>query len=145
MAFSDSAGKFWRVDLTSRLGAHSATHQGALACFIFAGLAVLGFFLLGGIAGFTTPDGIAVMIGAGLEFIVATIAGLRLRAGKGAYWGMATAFLATLELIGKVVALSIGGIVIGALVLVYVVNGVRGALALKRGQGFADDAAEAFE
>lgn len=145
MAFSDSAGKFWQVDLTSRLGAHTATHQGALACFIFAGLAVLGFFVLGGSAGFGTPEGIAVMIGAGLEFVVAMIAGLRLRTGKGAYWGMATALLATLELIGKFVALSIGGIVIGGLVLVYLVNGIRGALALKRGQGFADDAAEAFE
>ncbi|MCZ8018696.1 hypothetical protein [Novosphingobium sp.] len=144
MAFSDSAGKFWQVDLTSRLGAHTATHQGALACFIFAGLAVLGFFVLGGSAGFGTPEGIAVMIGAGLEFVVAMIAGLRLRTGKGAYWGMATAVLATLELIGKIVAISIGGIVMGGLVLVYLVNGIRGALALKRGQGFADDDLDVF-
>lgn len=145
MAFNDSGRKFWHVDLTSRLGAHSATHQGALACFIFAGLAVLGFFLLGGAAGYTTPEGIAVMIGAGLEFVVATIAGLRLRSGKGAYWGMATAVLATLELIGKIVALSAVGAMIGALVLLFIVNGVRGALALKRGTGFTDDDLATFD
>ena len=85
------------------------------------------------------------MTGAGLEFVVAMIAGVRLQWGKGAYWGMATAVLAALELIGKIVAQSVIGVLIGGLVLVFIINGVRGALALKRGTGFTDDDLTTFD
>ena len=144
MAFSDENRRFWHIDLTTRAGAKSAAGQGALACFVFCGMAVLGVILFGGMAGYSTPEGIAVMVGAGVEAVVGLIAGLRLRAGKGAYWGIAVAALAALELVGKVVALSIGGVVIVGVILITVVQGIRGALALKNGTSFEDDDIEVF-
>jgi hypothetical protein len=145
VAFSDSSRKFWQVDLSSRAGARGASYQGGLACFIFCAMSVIGFFLLGGMAGYSTPEGLQVMTGAGLEFAVALVAGLRLRAGKGAYWGIAAAAFAALELVGKLVTLSLGGTLIGGLVLLYLVNGIRGAFALKNERGFADDDISVFE
>ncbi len=144
MAFSDPQRRFWRVDLTTRVGALSAAKQGATACFIFAGLAVLGLALLGGMAGYSTTEGMAVMAGAAFESAVAIIAGLRLRSGKGAFWGMAAALLCVLETIGKVLALSAGVVITGVL-LVAIIQGVRGALALRNDKGFEDDEVAVFE
>ena len=144
MAFSDPQRRFWRVDLTTRVGALSAAKQGATACFIFAGLAVLGLALLGGMAGYGTTEGMAVMAGAAFESLIAIIAGLRLRSGKGAFWGMAAALLCVLETIGKVLALSPGVVITGVL-LVAIIQGVRGALALRNDKGFEDDEVAVFE
>lgn len=144
MAFSDENRRFWHIDLTTRAGAKSAAGQGALACFVFVGMAVLGVVVLGGMAGFSTPEGIGVMIGAGLEAVLGLIAGLRLRAGKGAYWAMAVAALAALELVGKLVALSIGGAILVGVILITIIQGIRGALALKNDRGFEDDDVEVF-
>jgi hypothetical protein len=144
MAFGDADRKFWEIDLTTRAGAMGAAHQGSLACFVFCGMAVLGILLLGGTAGFDTLEGISIAIGAGLEFVVALIAGLRLRAGKGAFWTMVVAALAALELAAKVVAISIGGVIITGAVLIMMIQGIRGALALKKGFGFEDDDIEVF-
>ncbi len=144
MAFSDEKRRFWQIDLTTRAGAKSAAYQGALACFIFCGMAVLGLLVFGGLAGISTPQGLSIVAGAGLEAVVGLVAGLRLRSGQGAYWGIAAAVLAALELIGKVVALSIGGLVLTGMVLIITVQGVRGAFALKRAAGFEDDDIEVF-
>ncbi|MCJ2178619.1 hypothetical protein [Novosphingobium album (ex Hu et al. 2023)] len=135
---------FYDIDLTTRAGATGAAKQGGLACFVFAGMGALGVALLGGIAGYTTPEGIGFMFGGGLEAVVGVIAGLRLRAGKGVFWGGYAALLLTAETIGKAVSLSIGGFILSVVVLVIMVNGIRGALALKRGVLFEDDEAEVF-
>lgn len=144
MAYSDGNRRSWEIDLSTRAGAQSAANTGAIACFVFCGMAVLGMILLGGEAGYGTPDGIAVMIGAGLEAVVGLVAGLRLRAGKGAYWGIAVAALAAIELIAKIAALSIMGIVLVGLILIWVVQGIRGAFALKKEPRFEDDDVEVF-
>ncbi len=144
MAFNDEKRRFWHIDLTTRAGAQSAAYQGSIACFIFCGMAVLGLLIFGGLAGISTPQGLSIAIGAGLEIVVGLVAGLRLRSGKGAYWGIAVAALAALELIGKVVALSIGGVVITGLVIIMTVQGVRGAFALKSAAGFEDDDIDVF-
>ena len=144
MAFNDEKRRFWHIDLTTRAGARSAAYQGSIACFIFCGMAVLGLLIFGGLAGISTPQGLSIAIGAGLEIVVGLVAGLRLRSGKGAYWGIAAAALAALELIGKVVALSIGGVVITGLVIIMTVQGVRGAFALKSAAGFEDDDIDVF-
>jgi hypothetical protein len=135
---------FWEIDLTTRAGADTATYQGALASFIFSGQAVLGMVLFGGIAGYSTPEGITAIAGAGLELVIGLIAGFRLKAGKGAYWGLVAATFMVLEMIAKVIVFSPGGLLIGALILVYTVNGIRGAFALKKGVGFEDDDIEVF-
>ena len=142
MAFNDEARRFWHIDLTTRAGARSAAYQGSLACFIFCAMGVLG--LIFGIGMIRSAQGLALAIGAGLEAAVGLIAGLRLRAGKGAYWGIAVAVLSTLELLGKAIAFSIGGIVISGLIVVFTVQGIRGALALKNNATFEDDDIEVF-
>jgi hypothetical protein len=134
----------WDVDLTTRAGANTAAYQGALACFVFCGMAVLGTVMLGATAGFTTINGISAMIGAGGEALIALIAGLRLRAGKGAYWGIAAAVLLVLEMVVKLISLSIPGLLLSGVVLLVMINGIRGAWALKRSTGFAEDDAEVF-
>lgn len=137
---------FWDVDLTTRSGAETATSQGALACFITAGLTVLAAVFFGGIIGFDTLDGQIAMGVIGLQAVIALVAGFRFRAGKGAFWGIAVAAMLVLEIINKLITLTgIGGLVINAIMLVVVVQGVRGAWALRSGAGFEDDHAEVFE
>ncbi len=87
----------------------------------------------------------------GLFVLVMLIAGLRMRAGKGAYWGIVSALYLTLQLIINMVTIVGGGnyqgiigSVITLVLLVTVVNGVRGAFALKNMRGFSDDEADVF-
>ncbi|WP_209349330.1 hypothetical protein [Pontixanthobacter sp. CEM42] len=137
---------FWQIDLTTRAGAHTATSQGAIGCFIFAGLAMLGMLILGGAAGFTTTEGITAVVAVGLEVVVGLVAGFRMRAGKGAFWGIATAALLAFEMVVKIVTLTgLLGLVINGVVLVLIVQGIRGALALRGDAVFDDDDVEVFE
>ncbi|MDL2352805.1 MAG: hypothetical protein QFC78_08155 [Pseudomonadota bacterium] len=144
MAFNDETRRFWHIDLTTRAGARSAAYQGAVASFIFCVMGVLGIVVGFGMVGTSSPQGLALVGGAALEAAVGLVAGLRLRSGKGAYWGMAAAVLAALELLGKMVALSIGGVIICGIILVFVIQGIRGALALKNTASFEDDDIEVF-
>jgi hypothetical protein len=144
--FKGVAMAVWDIDLTTRSGAETAADQGGLACFIVAGMTVLGALVFGGLAGFDTAEG---MIAAGTiaaQAVIAAIAGFRLRAGKGAFWGVAVAVLLVLEIVSKLVTLTgLGGLVLNVLFLVMVVQGVRGAWALRGHPLFADDEAEVFE
>lgn len=137
---------FWDVDLTTRSGAETATSQGALACFITAGLTVVGALFVGGVVGFNTLEGQIAMGAVAVQGVIALVAGLRLRSGKGAFWGIAVAAMLVLEIINKLVTLTgLGGLVINAIMLVMVVQGVRGAWALRSSAGFEDDHVEVFE
>lgn len=136
---------FWDIDLTTRSGAETAAAQGGLACFIVAGLTFVGALVFGGLAGFDTDEGLATAVGIGATALIALIAGFRLRAGKGAFWGIAVALLLVVEIISKLTTFAIGGIIFNVLFLVMVVQGLRGAWALRSQDGFADDAAEVFE
>ena len=135
---------FWDADLTTRMGAETATDQAGLACFIVAGLRVVGGFFFGGALGYETVEGQIVLVFIAIQVVVAIIAGFRFRAGKGAFIGMAMAALLGLAILDSLVSFGLGGIVINAIMLVMVVQGVRGALAL-RGTDFEDDAVEVFE
>lgn len=133
---------FWNVDLTSEDGALGATGNGAYACFIAAGLTAISTFFLGGM----TPD----MATRGAMAVVAVVAiglfivtGWRLRSGKGAFWGSVAVAWLGLEVLGKLLAVSIPGLIINTVLLIVVINGVRGAWALRR--GVADDAGATFE
>jgi len=135
---------FYSVDLTTRAGAETAAHKGGVAAFVFAGMCVLGMLLFGYTAGFGTPAGIGAMAGAALEGIVALIAGFRLRAGKGVFVGTLLALLIVIEMAMKVASLAIGGLILPGILLVVVVNGLRGAWVLGHEHRFADDASEVF-
>jgi hypothetical protein len=141
---------FWDIDLTTRAGAKGATDTGALACFVYAaasfgGLALSGALLSGGEMLRNGSLAIGIVVVAGIEIVVGVIAGLRLRSGKGAYWGIAAAAVIVLDIISHLVSL-MGwvGLILCAVLLVLVVNGIRGALALKKGIGFDDDVYDTF-
>jgi hypothetical protein len=134
---------FYTIDLTTRAGARSAAFQGSVGALIFAVLALLGFVLMAA-TGFSAPMARQVAIGAVLEMVVALIAAVRLRQGKGAYWGIAAAILLMLELLGALLALSPLGVLLKGVALALLVQGIRGALALKRNAGFEDDDLEVF-
>ncbi|QNA85675.1 hypothetical protein G4G27_18070 [Sphingomonas sp. So64.6b] len=137
---------FWNIDLTTKDGAESAAQNGGLACFIAAGLTILGIAVI--VATHTGPaaelaGGIA---GVAVETIVFTIAGFRLRAGKGVIWGGVATLLLVVEIVAKLITMiGLGGIVINAILLVVMINGVRGALALKRGDLDVDDIGKVFD
>lgn len=124
---------FWNFDTASAAGRQAARSHGLIACAVFGAQAALGIAVLGSAGGWTSSQAIAVVVGGGLELAVAVITGLRLRQGKGAYWGIGLAVLMVLELIGKAVQASIPGLLIGGAVLLLALNGVRGAWAARRG------------
>lgn len=134
---------FWDADLTTRMGAETATGQAGLACFILAGFRVVAALFLGGSIGLDTTEGQVFAAITGIEAIVAVIAGFRFRAGKGAYIGMVVAALLALTILDSVVSLGFGGIIINTIFLIVVINGIRGAFAM-RGT-FDEDEVEAFE
>lgn len=123
----------WNFDLGTPAGLRAAQLHGVIACAVFGVQALLGIAVLSGAGGWTSSQSISIAVGGGVELVLAVITGLRLRQGKGAYWGMALAVLVTLELIGKAVQISLVGLLIGGAVLVLLLSGIRGAMAARRG------------
>ena len=136
----------WNPDLATRMGAKSAADMGGLACFVYAGLCGLSMVISGGAVGYTSPEGTLFLAIVGAQAVLAVITGFRMRAGKGAFWGAATLAIMALELFGKLISLAIGfGLIFAVILMVLVFHGVRGAFALRRGDGFTDEEADAFE
>ena len=133
---------FWNIDLTTEDGDLGAASNGAYACFIAAVLTAISTFFLGGMASDTIAAGAMVVAGV-VAIGLFVIAGLRLRSGKGAFWGSVAVAWLGLEVLGKLLAFSIPGLIINIVLLIVLVNGVRGAWALRRGVG--DDASATFE
>ncbi|MFM5924461.1 MAG: hypothetical protein ACKOPG_09770 [Novosphingobium sp.] len=138
----------WSIDLTTRAGARTAARTAGTACLLYAtATAVGGLFVL--FAGATAlqpgPGQTSLNI---LPFLLAgfaAITGFRLQAGKGLYWGAALALVIALELLARLAAFSgIFGIVLCLVVLIFLIQGLRGARALQAGTGFEDDDIEAF-
>ncbi|WP_337661210.1 hypothetical protein [Erythrobacter sp. Alg231-14] len=135
---------FWDTDLTTRMGAETATGQAGVACFVLAGFRIVALLFFGGMVGLDNFEGLFLAGMTGLEALMAVVAGFRFRSGNGAYWGIAVAALLALSILSSLVSLAIGGVVISAIFFVIVVQGVRGALAL-RNTHFDDEDLEAFE
>ncbi len=135
---------FWDADLETRMGAETAADAGGMASFVFAGLSVLGAVIFGGLTSMDTTEAIGGAVAVGIQVLIGIVAGFRLRAGKGAFWGIAVAALLAIELLFKLATFAIsGGLVINVILLVVVVQGIRGAFALRG--SFAEDEIEAFE
>ena len=134
----------WDVDLTTRAGARSAVQMGSVGAFVFAGMGVLGAVLVGGVLAKDSVPAIGTMIGGGLEAAIGLVAGFRMRAGKGLVWASVTAVLLCLEMLLKLVTLSIGGMIISGVVMIYLVNGIRGLRALATRGDFTDDDMDVF-
>lgn len=131
----------WNIDLTTEDGAVGAAGMGGVACFITAGLTLLGLALTAA----TAKDQAALLgaaVGIVAEFLIFLVAGFRLRAGRGLIWGSVAALLMLLEIVIKLVSFTgIGGIFINAILLIMIANGVRAAWALRK--GIVDPEAEA--
>lgn len=134
---------FWKIDLTTEDGAANAAATGGTACFIAGGLTLLGAAFA---AGTVRMGGQApIVLGfAAASIVIYLSAGTRLREGKGVFWGGTAVALLVLEVFTKLVTLSLFGLLINAILLIVIANGVRGAWALRKG-GFDDDTAEVFE
>ncbi len=140
---------FWDIDLETRMGAESAADQGALACFIYTGILVISLAFAGGMI----LDTLAVNAGAGIVLLipfavqmgVVLVAAFRLRAGKGAFWGIGAAVLMGMGVVAQLISLSIGVVlIINAILFVFTIQGIRGAFALRKSH-FSEDDIEAFE
>ena len=132
----------WTRDLTTRDAADGATGLASIGCFIMAGLSVPSGLVALNLLNGARSELLAGALGAiALEFLVFLIAGFRLRIGKGLGWGIAATVILAIETLFKLVTLSPLGLIIDGIVLVAVINGVRGAAAMRR--GFVDYDAEA--
>ena len=137
----------WNVDLTTEDGALGAAQMGGFACFIAAVLGLVGvaaLFLMGTVGGLS-PLVLAGAAVAVAEVVIFTIAGLRLRAGKGEVWGYTATFVLAIELLAKIASVSFIGIMIDVVLLIALANGIRGARALRRLDMKADDVATVFK
>ncbi len=137
----------WNVDLTTEDGALGAAQMGGFACFIAAVLGLVGvaaLFLMGTVGGLS-PLVLAGAAVAVAEVVIFTIAGLRLRAGKGEVWGYTATFVLAIELLAKIASVSFIGIMIDVVLLIALANGIRGARALRRLEMKADDVAAVFK
>lgn len=132
---------FWSIDLTTEDGAVGAARMGGAACFVTAGLTVLGLVMILGLA----PDkgaALAAVPGIAAEFLIFVVAGFRLRAGRGLVWGSVAALVLVLEIAAKAITFTAPfGIVLNVVLLILIANGLRAAWALRK--GIADPEAEA--
>ena len=136
----------WNIDLTTEDGALSAAQTGGYACLVAAALSMVAVAMLLGLSMSAGPSmaTLAFAAGAIAEIMVFIVAGFRLRAGKGVVWGSAVAVLLAIELATKVATLAIIGIMINAILLIVVINGIRGARAMRRIELSPEDVAEIF-
>ena len=135
---------FWDADLTTRLGAESATDSAGTACFAIAVFRIIAALFFGGMIGLETLEGKLIAGVTALEAVLALAAGFRFRAGKGAFIGIAVAAMLVLAIVNSLVTLAFLGIILNSVFLVMVIQGIRGAFALRKGQFDEDDYA-AFE
>jgi hypothetical protein len=136
---------FFKIDLTTRYGAESAARSGSLGSFIAAGLTALA----GAYAFVTGPfmGDMVIALGFGLvffsEFLLFLMTGLRLRAGKGLVLGGAAIVLLIAQTLSQLASFGWMGLLIRFALLTSLIEGVRGAWALRR-NNFVEDVAEAF-
>ncbi|MDH4744594.1 hypothetical protein OMP43_11255 [Sphingomonas sp. CBMAI 2297] len=137
---------FWKVDLTTEDGALGAAQLGGYACFVAAALSAFGLLIVGWYLGTPGAPAATMVLGvAAAETVLFAVAGFRLRAGRGLAWCSVAAFLLVLEFLGKLATLNIMGLVINAVLTIGVINGLRGARALRRNAFDGDEAAAIFE
>ncbi|WP_309751719.1 hypothetical protein [Novosphingobium sp.] len=147
MSYSEHGSRFWQVDLTTADGARSAARSAGTAAFIYGGLAVLVAMLFGqlfvpiGKYGQTSLN----LMPFGISFL-AVVAGFRLRDGKGLIAGSLLAVVVVFNVLANLASLSgWGGTAINVVVLIVLVQGLRGASALRRGLATADEELAAFD
>ena len=134
----------WDIDLSNRAGARGASYQAALAAYVYAGMTVLGGLFAMGMFDLATTAGKVAAVQVVAQLAVAVIAGILLRDGRGAFWGLALAAFMVFNLIGGLLTGALGGVILTGLLLLVLVNGLRGTFALRSDMRFADDDIDIF-
>lgn len=135
----------WNTDLSTPRSARRAAELGSLGCFVLAGLTLLAGFMARDVINPAQLEGQISVVLIILQAIVGIVAGIRLRGGRGVYWAMAVVALLLLEIVTKLVTMSgLPGLIINIALLVIVIHGIRGAMALRSTDAAEEDGA-AFE
>lgn len=137
----------WNIDLTTEDGALGAAQLGGSACFVAAVLtawstAMTGLYLA------SQGQGAAAFYPIAFSAMVALffgIIGFRLRSGKGAVWGGVAAAFVALDLLSRLLigAFSVW-MILSVILIIVIINGIRGARALHAGKFDAEEVAEIF-
>lgn len=140
MAFNDGGHRFWSIDLTTRAGARGAAHTAGTAAFAYAVATFFGAVVGSTILQTSSSTHSSINVVPIALVTLAAFAGFRLQDGKGLVIGAVLAVVVLLDLLAHVLVLQgIPGMVLCAVVLVLLIQGLRGAAALRRGTGFDDD------
>ena len=134
----------WDIDLSNRAGARGASYQAALACFVYCGMTALGGFFVSGLIDVSSPQGKVTAVLVAAQLLLTLIAGILLRQGRGAVWGVAVAAVMVLNLVGSLIQISIFSAILTGLLLLLLINGLRGTFALRSASRFVDDDIDAF-
>ena len=100
---------FWKIDLTTEDGAANAAATGGTACFIAGGLTLLGAVFVAGAVRMGSQAPIVLGLAA-VSIVIYLSAGIRLRGGKGVFWGSTAVALLAVELLTKLAMLSLFGL-----------------------------------
>lgn len=124
----------WAAGLPARTSARRAMRWGGIACLIQALRVIVGMAITLAVSGKTPGHAIVWTMGAGVVPMLFAIAGIRLLRGQGRLSGSAAAVILILDF-GAIAAepatiLQIGPVMVRLVLLAFIVNGVRGALAL---------------
>lgn len=148
---------FWSVGLATRASAKRACKWGGIACLFQTARAIIGNIASVSFADKPVDSAIAWFIGASLFPLFLLVAGIRLWRHSGLVWGSLAAHLLAFDLIVVMVAPTawavnayvplmtkltayplaaaqvavVAGMVIKVAILALVINGLRGALALR--------------
>ena len=125
----------WAAGLAKRASAKSATKWGGWACLVAAARDASGIVITLNTANKTLGQSIAWGTGASLIPIIIATAGIRLLRGSGRLSGSVAVLIMSLDLAmvsGTVMSPTmVGQIVAKILLLLLVLNGIRGAFALR--------------
>lgn len=146
------AMSLWFKDVTEYDGAVSATKNGMFAALGFAAMTAIGLGFVavaGGLPGQTSTNGAAryaAMAGILIEMAVILFAAWRFRLGKGLIIGIIILALFTFEVVVKLLNGTAGLVWFVAYfaILLGLVNGIRGAWALRSMSGNPESYADTF-
>lgn len=112
--------------------------MGSIAAFVASALCFVSLILIGGYGGMPGQSSF-VMIGFTLlQLVTFFITGVRMRTGKDAFSGIASAAFMALKIVGNLLNYRFAAVMIVVVLLICVMNGIRGALTL-RGRFPEDD------
>jgi hypothetical protein len=125
----------WAAGLYSHEKAKRAAKWGGIACFLAAARKLLGSVIFVALSGKSIGHSVAWLIGASIVPIIIAVAGARLIRGNGRISGSVSIVLMILDVaMAKIEIVSpqlISSLVVTTALLIFILNGVRAAFALR--------------